>query len=338
MTQYESDVENRSEIVFLYDAEDCNPNGDPLSADNKPRVDDETGKAVVTDVRLKRFIRDQLYDDGHGIYILNPGKADIDPSGRDDLLLELLDIDSDDLSDYDPSELFDTFIEQATDVRYFGAPLSFSEDVDDAFDTGDIPQFIGPVQFSLGRSMNEVVANRESKKLSVTVTSGGDAQQGTFATDHRLAYALVRFHGVVNENAATGTGLSQEDVERLDTTVWRAIKNQTLTRSKMGHSPRLYFRVEYEGAHYEGNLDRLLNIDKEHSESDREMRSIDDVTLNIDDLVERVATVADDIETIHLTASKYTTFSYNGEVGSAEEVLIQNLEQHVDVETIDLYA
>jgi CRISPR-associated protein Csh2 len=289
-------------------------------------------------VRLKRFIRDQLYDDGHGIYILNPSKADINPSGRDDLFLELLDIDSDDLSDYDPSELFDIFIEHATDVRYFGAPLSFSEDVDDAFDTSDIPQFIGPVQFSLGRSMNEVVANRESKKLSVTVTSGGEAQQGTFATDHRLAYALVRFHGVVNENAAAGTGLSQEDVERLDTTLWRAIKNQTLTRSKMGHSPRLYFRVEYDSAHYEGDLDRLLEIDDEHSKPDREMRSIDDVTLSIDDLVERVAEITNVIQTIHLATSKYATFSYDGEVGSAEEVLIPTLEEYVKVETIDLYA
>lgn len=338
MTQYESDIKNRSEIVFLYDAEDCNPNGDPLSADNKPRVDDETGKAVVTDVRLKRFIRDQLYDDGHGIYILNPGKSNIDPSGRDDLLLELLDIDSDDLGDHDPSELFDTFIEQATDVRYFGAPLSFSEDVDDAFETGDIPHFIGPVQFSLGRSMNEVVANRESKKLSVTVTSGGDAQQGTFATDHRLAYALVRFHGVVNENAADGTGLSQQDVERLDRTVWRSIKNQTLTRSKMGHSPRLYFRVEYDDTHYEGNLDRLLSIDKDHSKPDREMRSIDDVTLRIDDLVERVSEIADEIQTIHLVANKYTTVSHDGDVGPAEEILIQALGEYVDIETIELYA
>lgn len=338
MTTYQSDIENRSEIVFLYDAEDCNPNGDPLSADNKPRVDDETGKAVVTDVRLKRFIRDQLYDDGHGIYILNPSKADIDPSGRDDLFLELLDIESDELSDYDPSELFDSFIEKATDVRYFGAPLSFSEEVDDELDTGDIPQFIGPVQFSLGRSLNEVVANRESKKLSVTVTSGGDAQQGTFATDHRLAYALVRFHGVVNENAATGTALSQEDVERLDTTLWRAIKNQTLTRSKMGHSPRLYLRVEYDGAHYEGDLDRLLAIDEGHSKPDREIRSIDDVTLSTDDLVDRVEEIDDEIQTIHLVASKYATFSYGGEVGSAEEVLIPALEEHVEIETIDLYA
>ncbi|RCU47821.1 type I-B CRISPR-associated protein Cas7/Csh2 [Haloplanus salinus] len=338
MSTYQTDVENRSEIVFLYDAEDCNPNGDPLSADNKPRVDEETGRAVVTDVRLKRFIRDQLYDDGHGIYILNPSKADIDPSGRDELFLELLDIDSDELSEYEPNELFDTFIEKATDVRYFGAPLSFSEDVDNELDTGDIPQFTGPVQFSLGRSLNEVVPNRESKKLSVTVTSGGEAEQGTFATDHRLAYALVRFHGVVNENAATGTGLSNTDVERLDTTLWRAIKNQTLSRSKMGHSPRLYLRVEYDGNHYEGDLDRLISIDSEHSKPDQELRSIDDVTLDITDLLNRIEELSDQIETVHVVGSKYLTFSDGENVGDAEDILYDGLQEHVTTDVIDVYA
>jgi len=333
----ESDLTNRSEIVFLYDAEDANPNGDPLSADNKPRVDEETGKAVVTDVRLKRFIRDQLYDDGQGVYILNPSKADIDPSGRDELFLELLNLDSDELGDKDPDELFEQFLDEATDVRYFGAPLSFSEAVDDELETDEIPQFTGPVQFTLGRSLNEVVANRESKKLSVTVTSGGDADQGTFATDHRLAYALVRFQGVVNENSAEGTNLSQDDVERLDTTVWRALKNQTLTRSKMGHSPRLYLRVEYDGNYYEGNLDQLISIDEELSEPDREMRSIDDVTIDIDPLIDRIENISDNIDTVHVVASKYMTFSYDGDTGG-QETLYDAIEEHAEIDIIDVYS
>jgi len=332
-----TDLSNRSEIVFLYDAEDANPNGDPLSADNKPRVDEETGRAVVTDVRLKRFIRDQLYDDEQGVYILNPGKANIDPSGRDELFLKLLGIEADELSDYDPDELFDMFLDRATDVRYFGAPLSFSEDVDDEMDSSEIPQYVGPVQFSLGRSLNEVVLNRESKKLSVTVTSGGEAEQGTFATDHRVAYALVRFHGVVNENAAGGTKLTQDDVERLDTTVWRALKNQTLTRSKMGHSPRLYLRAEYAGSYQEGNLDELISIDEERSEPDREMRSIDDVTINVDPLISRLNEISDRVETVHVAVSKYVKFSYDGDVGGPP-LLHDALAEHVETETIDVYA
>ncbi|MGB9857397.1 MAG: type I CRISPR-associated protein Cas7, partial [Dictyoglomaceae bacterium] len=54
-------LKNRSEILFLYDITDANPNGDPMD-ENKPRIDEETGVNIVTDVRLKRTIRDYLYE------------------------------------------------------------------------------------------------------------------------------------------------------------------------------------------------------------------------------------------------------------------------------------
>ena len=330
-----SEVTNRSEIVFLYDAEDTNPNGDPLSADNKPRVDEETGKAVVTDVRLKRFIRDQLYDDGQGVYILNPSKADIDPSSRDELFLELLGIEKEELTDKNPDELFELFLQEATDVRYFGAPLSFSEDVDDELETADIPQYVGPVQFSVGRSLNEVVANRESKKLSVTVTSGGEAEQGTFATDHRLAYALVRFHGVVNENAAEGTNLSPNDVTRLDNTVWRALKNQTLTRSKMGHNPRLYLRVEYEEGNYHiGGLHEMLELDDEASADS--LRSVSDVTVDATALVDAIETAANRIETLHIVGDDRLSVTVDGESLSGADFAAHLEAAGHDVHEIDV--
>jgi CRISPR-associated protein Csh2 len=57
-------ITKRSEIIFLYDATNCNPNGDPMDA-NRPRINEETGKCLVTDVRLKRTIRDYLYEKGY---------------------------------------------------------------------------------------------------------------------------------------------------------------------------------------------------------------------------------------------------------------------------------
>jgi Cas7 group CRISPR-associated protein Csh2 len=57
-------IQNRSEILFLYDAKRCNPNGDPLDA-NRPRIDEESGRCLVTDVRLKRTIRDYLLEKGY---------------------------------------------------------------------------------------------------------------------------------------------------------------------------------------------------------------------------------------------------------------------------------
>ncbi|MFB6202825.1 MAG: type I CRISPR-associated protein Cas7, partial [Halorhabdus sp.] len=151
MTNYT--IDNRSEIVFLYDAEDCNPNGNPLSANDKPRIDETTGEAVVTDVRLKRYVRDQLDDDEYGIYVRNPSKAPYeDVPDRDELFRRVTELGEDDLDDMTGSEAADAFLNTATDVRYFGATCSFSREFQEAIGDGFPGQFIGPVQFEHGRS------------------------------------------------------------------------------------------------------------------------------------------------------------------------------------------
>ncbi|ELY96631.1 CRISPR-associated protein, Csh2 family [Natrialba chahannaoensis JCM 10990] len=335
-----NEVTNRSEIVFLYDAEDANPNGNPLSANDRPRIDENTQQAVVTDVRLKRFIRDQLHDDGLGVYIRNPAKEGEQGRTRDDLFLDLLEVTQDELKEMEAEEIFDTFLAKATDVRYFGATLSFDDTVQKALEDAEIstPQYTGPLQFSHGRSMHEVVENSESKKLSVTIQNDADDEQGTFAEDNRLQYALINFHGILNEVNGSMTGLSQTDVERLDTVIWRSLKNQTLTRSKMGHQPRLYLRVEFDSGYHEGDLDDLLSIDADESASPREMRDISDVTIQIDDLVARLASqsVSDRINTIRAHANRYVSVSYDGEIGGPD-LLYSALEEVGDVQVIDPY-
>ena len=88
MTDTTDTVQNRSEIVFLYDAVDANPNGNPLSGENRPRIDPVTNQAVVTDVRLKRYLRDQLEDDGHGVIEL-VAEVSLQANVGDDSLLGL---------------------------------------------------------------------------------------------------------------------------------------------------------------------------------------------------------------------------------------------------------
>ncbi len=339
--QFESDVTTRSEIVFLYDGEDTNPNGNPLSANNMPRVDEDTGQAEVTVYRLKRYLRDQLYDDDEGVYLVSPNKAGIDPSSRDELFLRLLNMDADEVGDLDTLELYDTFLNSAADVRYFGAPLSFADAVKDSLDENR-PTFTGPVQFAHGRSLNAVVHNNASRKLSVTVTSGDDESgddspaQGTFAEDNRLRYALIRFHGVINENAADNTQLRREDVERLDTLCWRALRNQTLTNSKMGHSPRCYLRVEFEADYHEGDLDALIEIDRENSKADEEMRNISDVVLNVTHLLDRLSEISDRIIMINVHADQYTTFNL-GAGPTTREDFYEGLQEIADTNVIDIY-
>jgi len=333
-------VANRSEIVFAYDAEDTNPNGNPLSANDKPRIDETTGAAVVTDVRLKRYLRDQLDDDGEGIYIQNPTKSKSDTVlDRDDLFTQVTGLDEDDLGDMTGSEAADAFLTNATDVRYFGATCSFSSNFQSELGDEFPGQFIGPVQFSHARSLNTVVQKSEAKQLSTVVSSGGDAEQGTFATDNRLQYAFIPFHGIVNEVGAEDTHLSGEDVERLDTLLWRAVKNQTLTRSKMGHQPRLYLRVEYEtDAFHIGTLDDGIELTQDAP--DTELRNITDVVLGIDDLLADLEEYSDHIATVKVTADHHLTVEANGETGGPDH-LVDTLENTLgsdSVEEVDPYA
>lgn len=336
---FTTDIENRSEIVFLYDTIHANPNGDPLSANNMPRIDEEVGEAIVTDSRLKRYVRDQLTDENEGVYLLNPGKFRDRALVRDKLFLNLLGLTVDDVKDMEITELFERFFDASLDVRYFGAVLSFSEDLEGwAKDNLESSGIQGPIQFRNARSMHEVVLNDESRKLSTTTASKDSSGQGTFAEDNRLEYALINFHGFVNEVAAANTGLSNDDVELLDAVFWRSLITQTLTRSKMEHNPRLYLRVETDGLFQEGQLDKLIEIDEEHSENDRQMRNISDVVLDIDALIERLnhPEVNDRLEKIVVHADYYTEFSYDGDVGG-RELLYDALRETAQVEVFDPY-
>src|SRR6056297_4075925 len=135
MSDTADSVTNRSEIVFLYDAVDANPNGNPLSGANRPRIDPQTQEAIVTDVRLKRYLRDQLDDDGHGVYIRN-----VQQEGEQYTRLKLLedrlksidpdeyDLDDDDEADQFREDVFGAYLDESADVRYFGATMSVDAD------------------------------------------------------------------------------------------------------------------------------------------------------------------------------------------------------------------
>ncbi|WP_396613672.1 type I-B CRISPR-associated protein Cas7/Csh2 (plasmid) [Haloferax sp. S1W] len=342
MTEQSNTVENRSEIVFLYDAVDANPNGNPLSGANRPRIDPQTQQAIVTDVRLKRYLRDQLDADGHGVYIRNV-QAEGTQYTREKLLEDRLKaVDPDDYDDEEElaEAVFQTFLEESADVRYFGATMSV--DMDEKY--GSLPDhFTGPVQFSPGKSMHEVNENEEYDSLtSVIATQEGKEQGGFGLDDHRIQYGLIRFHGLVDEHAAEDTHLTVEDVERLDTLCWRALKNQTISRSKVGQEPRLYLRVEYATDSFHlGGLDRDLELDRPdgRTKPDDELRNIRDLTLSVESLIDRLGRSANQIERVHVTASDVLSVSYGDEVGGPE-VLYEALEDALGtdaVHVIDVY-
>ena len=339
-------VTNRSEIVFLYDAVDANPNGNPLSGSNRPRIDPQTQQAIVTDVRLKRYLRDQLDDDGHGVYIRNV-QEDGDQYTRGQLLEDRLkavdpndyDLDDDEEVDEFRDDIFGEFLNESVDVRYFGATMSV--DTDEAYAKHLPDHFTGPVQFSPGKSMHAVNENEEYDSLTSVIATQENKQQGGFdLDDHRIQYGLIRFHGLVDEHGAADTNLTAADVERLDTLCWRAIKNQTISRSKVGQEPRLYCRVEYADESFHlGGLDRDLELDEEHSKPDEELRTVRDLTLDVTGLAHRLDGASDRIERVRVVASDVLQISYDGELGGPS-VLRNALEDAVGadaVEEIEVY-
>lgn len=304
-------VTNRSEIVYLYDAVDTNPNGDPLTEENRPRVDDYTEEAIVTDVRLKRYVRDYLDREGETIFVKASGDTGRDDKGdRYETILEnaIYPTHGEDLDD-DAFE--DAFLDTVTDIRMFGDSMAF----DESPITGS---YTGPIQFNFGRSMHPVLETTHGKTSVLAADSEGGGGGGNMFAEHRLAYALVRFHGVIDEHAAADTRLTEADVELLEEGLWDGLRSGTNTTSKRGHEPRLYVRVEYaDEAYHVGDLHRAFSIEP-RVEDPKAMRDIGDLELQIDEFVGIVTDNAEKIESVTVRASRRLAVQHGEEIGSVD--------------------
>jgi CRISPR-associated protein Csh2 len=239
-------VTQRSEILFLYDATDANPNGDPLD-ENKPRIDEETGHNVVTDVRLKRTVRDYL-DQVKGVTIFVRGELNDkgDLRTKEEVLDRLGGSPEDILS-------------QCVDLRLFGATIAIK---------GRSVILTGPVQFRLGRSLHRV--DLTFIKGTTVMPSREARGQGTMTEEYRLPYSLIAFYGVINENAAAlhrqarlnrEIFLTEEDVTLMLEGLWRGTQH-LISRSKFGQMPRLLLRVRYRAGDpfFLGELDHRVRL------------------------------------------------------------------------------
>ena len=219
-----SEIKNRSEIVFFYDIKDANPNGDPLD-ENKPRIDEETGINIVTDVRLKRTIRDYL-NNFRGEEIFVREIADEDGIIQDAKLRANNFLKKDDLKENSFNKQKETIkeaiLDKCIDVRLFGATIPLDISVKEGNKmksvTGSIT-LTGPVQFRMGRSLHKV----ELKHIKGTgaFASGKDKRQKTFREEDILPYSLISFYGIINENAAKHTKLCEDDISLLLEAMWK---------------------------------------------------------------------------------------------------------------------
>lgn len=244
-------IKNRYDFVVLFDVENGNPNGDPDSG-NMPRTDPETGLGLVTDVCLKRKIRnyvETVKEDapGWGIYI----KDSVPLNRSDRKALEAVDLKEDELKKLDKADkaakdvaVRDYMCQNFFDIRTFGAVMT-------TFVKGNLNcgQVRGPVQLGFARSIDPVYP-QEITITRVAITTEEDAaRKGTeMGRKYIVPYALYRVEGYVSANLARKTtGFSEEDLAML----WEAILNmfehdRSAARGKMAVRDLIVFKHDSE--------------------------------------------------------------------------------------------
>jgi len=277
-----------SEILFLYDAKMTNPNGDP-DDENKPRMDYEKEINLVSDVRLKRYIRDYLESKNYEIFVTKIDGETVDATER---LKRLLGKDK--LTNLTKEDV-DIILSRLIDVRLFGAtmPIKAQEGEKGASST-----FTGPVQFTWGYSLNKVELVRSSSLTSTFAgrDQAGKGEYGTFGKDWRLYYSLISFYGIISGYRAKYTRLTEEDVKLLDDVLLRAIPQMASTRSKVGQKPRFLLRVEYKTPDiFLGDMRGKIHLDKEEG-----LRDISDFELDLCELKEFFGQNQEKIEKIYI--------------------------------------
>ena len=243
-------INNRYDFVLLFDVENGNPNGDP-DAGNMPRIDPETGYGLVTDVCLKRKIRNYVETvkenaEGFNIYI----KDNVPLNTSDKTAFKYLNVDvkeikkaKQDDKDLD-KKVLKFMCENYFDVRTFGAVMTTF--VKANLNCGQVR---GPVQLSFARSVEPII-QQEVTITRVAITTEADAEKkGTeMGRKYIVPYAMYRAEGYVSANLARkSTGFSEEDLELL----WEAILNMfehdhAAARGKMAVRELIIFRHESE--------------------------------------------------------------------------------------------
>lgn len=278
------------DILYLYDAKLTNPNGDP-DEENRPRMDEATGRNLVSDVRLKRYLRDywlNAYIDDPDIDIwvrkTEEGTTTDAKSRMTTLLKEFNDNTGGSLKQKDArgsADFKNWLLDRLMDVRLFGATMPMEN---------TSLTFTGPVQFGWGYSLHPVEVN-SSATISSTF-AGRDNEYGTFGKDWRVYYSLIGFYGITSGARARHTRLTEEDLSKLDRAMLAAIPQEAISRSKIGQTPRLYLRLEYaDGARQQvGDLREYVRIEPANGSTQDTLRDIRDYRLDTAALTERVAT------------------------------------------------
>lgn len=217
-------IKNRYEFVILFDVENGNPNGDP-DAGNMPRIDPETGYGLVTDVCLKRKIRNYVEtvregEPGYRIYV-----KDGVPLNRSDAeACAYVDVNPDKLKEAKKKDekldekLRNFMCSNFFDIRTFGAVMTTF--VKGALNCGQVR---GPVQLSFARSVDPIMPQEVTiTRVAITTEADAEKKDTEMGRKYIIPYGLYRVEGYISANLARKTtGFSEADLELL----WQAILN-----------------------------------------------------------------------------------------------------------------
>lgn len=282
-----SAITNRYEFVYLFDVKNGNPNGDP-DAGNLPRLDPETNQGLVTDVCLKRKIRNYVAlekEAAPGFAIYMQEKAVL--NNQHELAWKATDTPPDAKDGYKKlpkdvakaKELTDWMCGNFFDVRTFGAVMS----------TGvNCGQVRGPIQMAFATSIDPVVPMEISiTRMAVTTVKEAEEQGGdnrTMGRKHIIPYGLYRAHGFISAKLAERTGFSEDDLELL----WRSLTNmfehdRSAARGEMAARKLVVFK--HDNAMGNAPAHRLfetVRVERVEGEADTPARSFSDYRVSVD--------------------------------------------------------
>ena len=268
-----SELKNRIDFVYIFDVQDGNPNGDP-DAGNLPRVDAETGMGLVTDVCLKRKVRNYVQvakecAAGYDIFIKEKAVLNtlIDAAHEEATLKTASD---------KTSAARDLMCKKYFDIRTFGAVMSTGKNAG---------QVRGPIQFTFARSVDPIAAMELSiTRMAVATEKEAEKQGGDNRTMGRKAtvpYGLYLCHGFISANLAKQTGFSEEDLNLF----WDALKNmfdvdRSAARGLMSAQKLIVFKHESVLGNAPAN--KLFDLVKIEKVCDGAPRKFDDYKVTIE--------------------------------------------------------
>ena len=287
-----NNLSSRREFLFLYDIKMGNPNGDP--DENRPRVLPD-GTHYVTDVRLKRFVRDFIKSQGEDILVDNIEGRTTNLTGR--VIHYLKEVNKQEANGV---ELVNILLDAFVDARLFGSSFAFkAEEVKGKSkrktDWKPVPKTMtGAVQINMGEVLHKaeevdihgtsIFASAQERPTGEKVTAG------TFTTYFGLRYALIGFSGVANEHSAKISRLSDDDYELFLKAMWHGVRSAGNTRTKVGQIPHLLINIEYkDGEEFQfGRLHDYVQLQANDGKLENVWASPGDYKVDLSTLIERL--------------------------------------------------